>query len=214
MWPIYIYILICESQWNQCQQQADGEYNKSCKVLCVTSGELYMSAVQFTVSINVYLSSLRSLSSNSWILFSSRVIPAEGRLCPSMSATRDLSSFTWAGESYGEVTVCWCVTEFVHLDSWTVAYLSLQRTLVHLQVVSCRALLHQLWTKLVHLRGDRGGCVSERVSCFTHYTQNASCSFACIFKSFYVAPDLCYEWYGHLEALHCSSPRPARSPVP
>lgn len=48
--------------------------------------------VRYAVS---YLSSLCSLSSNSWILFSSSVIPAVGRGCPSMSATRDFNSFTW-----------------------------------------------------------------------------------------------------------------------
>lgn len=41
-----------------------------------------------------YLSSLRSLSSSSWTLFSSRVSPGEGRACPSMSASRDFSSFS------------------------------------------------------------------------------------------------------------------------
>ena len=51
------------------------------------------------------LSSLRSLSSNSWILLSSRLIPAVGRVCPSMSAIRDFSSFIWertGGGQWGE----------------------------------------------------------------------------------------------------------------
>lgn len=132
---------------------------------CVLFSSLYdnsqlrpcrVSSVKHAVP-SCYLSSLRSLSSSSCTLFSSSVSPAEGRVCPSMSAIRDFSSFschqlakmlrlTVARKANKQKTknlhVFVCVGE---------PYLSLERALIHFQVVSLRTLLHQLGTQLVHL---------------------------------------------------------------
>lgn len=58
--------------------------------------------------------------------------------------------------------VCGCVCMCRH---WLSEYLSLKSALVHFQVVSRWTLLHQLWAKLVHLRGGREvGEKNEEVS--------------------------------------------------
>lgn len=113
---------------------------------------------------STYLSSLCSLSSSSWTLFSSRLIPTVGRVCPSISATRDLSSFSWY-QNVNKLHILQkiqdhldCVQMCVRLNSlgkWQVSYLSLKSALIHFKVMSCWTLLHQLWTKLVHLRGAK-----------------------------------------------------------
>lgn len=59
-------------------------------------------------------------------------------------------------------------------------YLSLQCTLVHLQVVSGWTLLHQIWTKLIHLR--RWGRGNLSIGSVT--AQKASSVFTYVFKSF------------------------------
>lgn len=64
----------------------------------------------------------------------------------------------------------------------------------------------------------RGGSVTKQLWSDTPFHRHVSSVFACVFKYLYMAmflvPGLCCVWCGHSEVPRCSSPHPARSPVP